>query len=650
MGPAWLVLALLLPAALLWLAALPPGGLGLLASAPRAGDMAQLLLQQTVLPRALMALLCGAALALSGTLLQRVLRNPIAEPATLGVSAGAQMALGAALLHAPVLVEAWPEGVALAGSATAMLLVLLLSWRQKLAPVPVVLAGLVVGLVAAAFGAALVLLHGEYLMSLFIWGGGALDQQGFGGVLGLLPRLLLAGGAAALLLRPLALLSLDDATARNLGLALPVARVAVLGVAVWLAASVTALVGVIGFIGLAAPALARLAGARAPRQVLAWAPPLGAALLWLADGLTQLAAGGSGQLAPTGAVTAMLGGPLLLWLLPHLQGVTGAATVAPDRLAPRAEKPWRLVVPLLLAVPAAALLVLALGRGPGGWFLAWGDAFADLLPWRGPRLLGAMAAGAMLAAAGTLLQRLTANPLAGPEVLGISGGAGLGLAGLLLVSEDAGRLAELGAAATGAGFALLVMLAVARRSGFAPQRLLLAGVAMAGFCGAAITGVMALGGPRAFRLLGWITGSTHDLTARDAAVAAGLALLFLAPLPWTGRWLALLPLGDASARSLGLRLALSRGLLILLAALLTAAAVLVVGPLSFIGLMAPHLARLLGLDRPLPQLAGAVAIGALLMALADLLARSLGFPYQLPVGLLVSLLGGPYLLWLLARR
>jgi iron complex transport system permease protein len=126
-------------------------------------------------------------------------------------------------------------------------------------------------------------------------------------------------------------------------------------------------------------------------------------------------------------------------------------------------------------------------------------------------------------------------------------------------------------------------------------------------------------------------------------------LLLLAALP-CARWLELLPLGDSSAKALGVHLGKSRVYLLLLAALLTAGATLIVGPLSFIGLLAPHLARLLGLTRALPQLLGAALLGASVMVLADWLGRNLLFPIQLPAGLLASLVGGAYFMLCLRKR
>ncbi|MGF7210772.1 iron complex transport system permease protein [Skermanella aerolata] len=606
---------------------------------PEADSMSQVLFYYSTLPRIAMACLCGAALGLSGALLQRVLRNPIAEPSTLGISAGAQLALGAATIYAPGLLDLSREGVALAGGLAAMLLVLALSWRQGLRPVSVVLAGLVVGLTCGALSATLIQLNGEYLISLFIWGGGSLSQQGWGGVLALAPRLALGILAAALLLRPLTVLGLDDTAARSLGVALHATRLGILLLSVWLAASVVSLVGIIGFVGLAAPAFVRLAGARSPL----WSPVMGAALLLLADTLTGTVPILGDDLVPTGAMTALLGGPMLLWMLPRLHALSGPADRGTGSGAGgrRSARPWLLIAALAAVLPLLCWVVLAAGAG---------DDFRELLPWRWPRLVAALAAGAMLGASGTVLQRLTGNPMASPEVLGISSGAGLGLAVLVLSVAAPGRLEQLGATTLGAALALAVMLLLARRGGFAPERMLLAGVALAATCGAALTVIMSSGNPRAFQLLGWLTGSTYSVEAPDALLAAGFAvipLLLVAPL--AARWLEILPLGETAARGLGIAIAPVRLCLILLAAVLSAAATLIVGPLSFAGLMAPHLARLIGLHRPLPQLAGAVLIGAMLMGLSDWLSRSIAFPYQLPVGLFATLIGGPYLMWLLAR-
>ncbi|WP_247883752.1 Fe(3+)-hydroxamate ABC transporter permease FhuB [Azospirillum sp. B21] len=608
-----------------------------------------IILYHSVLPRIAVSLVAGAALGLSGLLLQRVLRNPLAEPSTLGVSAGAQLAMTVGLLYAPALMDRAREGVALAGGLAVVGLILAMTWRRGLEPVAVILAGMMVALTATMASAALILANGDYLFSIFIWGGGALAQQSWGPTLTIALRLLVGLAAAVLLMRPLAILGLDDASARSLGVALNATRFAVIGVAVWLAASVTAEVGVIGFVGLAAPALAHLSGARTQSQKLVAAPLIGAVLLWVTDGLVQLLAGANGERVPTGAATALLGGPLLLWLLPRLRMFEWPSLnnrPAPSRRSPH---PRLLIGVIALLGLAAAALALTVGYGPDGWSLATGSLLDRLLAWRGPRVAVAAAAGAMLAAAGMLLQRITANPLASPEILGVGTGSGVGLTAALFLVAAPGIGLQIAASAAGAVLMLAAMLALSLRAGFGPERLLLAGIAMSALCSAVLTAVIATGTPQAFTLLRWLSGSTNDAGPADAWFCAGAAVLLLAALPLASRWLEILPLGDVTARSVGLPVQRCRILLVLFAGLLTAAAALFVGPLSFVGLIAPHLARLAGLGRATEQGIGAVLIGAGLMVVSDWLARTVAFPYQLPLGLFAALLAGPYLIWLLSR-
>uniref|UniRef100_UPI00177DC874 iron chelate uptake ABC transporter family permease subunit n=1 Tax=Mesorhizobium silamurunense TaxID=499528 RepID=UPI00177DC874 len=223
---------------------------------PDIGDMRQVLVHYAFLPRLVVSLLCGAALGLAGTVLQQVLRNPLASPDTVGISAGAYLALALATLVAPSLLAFGREWVALAGAFAALAAVLALSWHKGLSPLSVVLAGLVVGLYAGAIGAALVVLNHEWLAGLFM--AGSLGQQDWVTTLWLLPRLSAAMLAIGLMTRPLTLLGLEDDGARNLGVPLGIYRFAGLGMAVALIAFVVAAVGVIGFVGLAAPALARI--------------------------------------------------------------------------------------------------------------------------------------------------------------------------------------------------------------------------------------------------------------------------------------------------------------------------------------------------------------------------------------------------------
>jgi ferric hydroxamate transport system permease protein len=619
----------------------------LLLASDRPAEVSALYLRDGLAPRALAALLAGAALGLAGALMQRVLRNPIAAPSTLGITAGAQLALVAATLHAPWAMETSRETVALAGAFGAAAIVFALTFRRGLDPVEVALCGMLVTMTAGSLGAALILANGEYMMSLFIWGGGSLVQDGWSSVLALAWRFAVGLALGLLLLRPLAVLRLGDQSARGLGVAVTGLRLALLALGVWLAAGVAAFVGVIGFVGLAAPALAQLLGCRTDRALILGAPVVGALVLWLTDSAVQVAVPGMEDLLPTGAATALLGGPALLWLLSRLSPKRPPSLMS-------AMTPGRATPEPSFAVPAAALALAVgaaflVGKGPEGWVLALRPELADIVAWRAPRIVLAAAAGAMLAAAGTLMQRITGNPLASPEILGVASGAGLGLAAVLILLPGAGRVAELAGAAAGSLGTLVAVLLIASRGRYGPERLLLAGVAVGAFFGAVVAAVVASGQPEAFRLLGWMSGSTNAVLPRDAALTALAAVLLIAPLPLFSRWLALLPLGVDVSRALGLparRAALAAATA---AALLTAASALFVGPLSFVGLIGPHLARRAGYRKPLSHLFAAALLGASLMVAADWLARTVTFPYEQPLGLFASLIAGPCFIWFLLR-
>jgi len=167
----------------------------------------------------------------------------------------------------------------------------------------------------------------------------------------------------------------------------------------------------------------------------------------------------------------------------------------------------------------------------------------------------------------------------------------------------------------------------------------------------AVVGVLAsTGDPRALLVLRWMSGSTYNAVGGTAAALGAAALLLVGLALLARRWLDLLPLGPSPASALGVPLKMSRLALFCLAGLLSAVATLGVGPLSFVGLMAPHLAREAGLVRALPQMAGAAVAGGALMVLADWLGRTVVFPYQIPAGLTAALVGAPFLILLLSRR
>lgn len=628
--------------------ALPRSQWGSALTAPDIDNIQQMLFHYSLLPRLAISLLVGAGLGLVGVLFQQVLRNPLAEPTTLGVATGAQLGMTIITLWAlPGVLAA--QFAALVGACVVGAIVFGVAWGKRLSPVTLILAGLVVSLYCGAINQLLVIFHHDQLQSMFLWSTGTLTQTDWSIVQRLWPQLLGGVVLTLLLLRPLTLMGLDDGVARNLGLALSLARLAALTLAIVISALLVNAVGIIGFIGLFAPLLAKMLGARRLLSRLILAPLIGALILWLSDQvilwLTRV-----WMEVSTGSVTALIGAPLLLWLLPRLRSMSAPAMNAGDKVqAERHHVVWFALAGgavLLLALIAA----MAFGRDAQGWHWASGAMLDELLPWRAPRIFAALMAGVMLAVAGCIIQRLTGNPMASPEVLGISSGAAFGVVLMLFFVPGNAFGWLMPAGSLGAAATLLIILVSAGRGGFSPHRMLLAGMALSTAFTMLLMMLQASGDPRMAQILTWISGSTYNATT-EQVMSTGMAMIvLLALVPLCRRWLTVLPLGGDTARSVGMALNRSRIGLLLLAAALTATATLTIGPLSFIGLMAPHIARMMGFRRTMPHIVMSALIGGIVLVFADWCGRMVLFPYQIPAGLLSTFIGAPYFIYLLRKQ
>jgi len=330
------------------------------------------------------------------------------------------------------------------------------------------------------------------------------------------------------------------------------------------------------------------------------APLAGAAVLFLTDSLTQLLRPGFSDLAPRGAATALIGGPLLLFLLPRVHG-RAVPTSTSNGTARHLSRRALALLLLGVAFLVVFLAVLLVGQTDGGWQIAVGSLLSDLLPFRLPRIVVAAGTGAMLGAAGFVMQRVTGNPLASPEVLGVSSGAGAGLTVTLFVFAFPSPLIMIAGMSLGAFVSFLAMIAFARRAGLSADVLLLSGVAISAFCLAIISVVLSQGDMRSYILLTWISGSTNRAGTFEAWTAIISLAVPTAPLFLMTRWFAILPLGARQARSGGLRVTSTRLLLAALAAAMTAISSFLIRQLSLTGQIAPHLSRLRLSPKPRPS-------------------------------------------------
>jgi iron complex transport system permease protein len=306
------------------------------------------------------------------------------------------------------------------------------------------------------------------------------------------------------------------------------------------------------------------------------------------------------------------------------------------------------LIALAATVFLASLLLGSSGIGVGrmaGVLMGAGDdaARSVMTVVRLPRALAAFGVGSLLALAGVLLQALFRNPLADPYVLGVSGGAAIGA--LLAMVAGAEAFSVHSAAVVGALGAVAIVYFLARGGG--TPRLLLTGVVVASACGAVISVLLALTDSSRVRgMVFWLAGDLEwafsPWTSAFTAVAAVVVALLI------GRPLNVLAAGELRARSVGIELDIWRSILFFACAMLTAIAVVSAGTVGFVGLITPHAVRLTFRTSDHRIVAPASALlGGTLLALADLVARTIASPRQLPVGAIMAILGAPVFIALL---
>lgn len=305
------------------------------------------------------------------------------------------------------------------------------------------------------------------------------------------------------------------------------------------------------------------------------------------------------------------------------------------------------------AVPIAPDEVLAiigdrLGLETGTRFT---EAQASVL-WsiRLPRTLLALVIGAGLAVAGAGLQGIFRNPLAEPAIIGVSSGAGLGAAlGIVVGAGAVGPLGIAGGAFVGGTVAAAATFLASRYQGRTDVvTLILAGVAVAAIAGAGTGLLTFLADDDQLRtIVFWLLGSVAGASWSSVFVTLGLVSIGVAVILAQGRNLDLMLLGEAEARHLGVQPELTRAAVIAAAALATAATVAAAGVIGFVGLVAPHVVRLMSGPRHRTLLPAAALTGMILMGGADLLSRVVVAPIELPIGVVTAVVGGPFFLFLI---
>ncbi|MBF0657678.1 Fe(3+)-hydroxamate ABC transporter permease FhuB [Psychrobacter sp. NG25] len=608
-------------------------------------DIASMATQLHLVATSIVAILAGGLLGVVSILLQQLVKNPLASDTTLGVGVGAQLAMLIVTLFLPSLAIYGGIYVAFVGAIISMGLVFALSAPSRFNPLILILAGLVVNILLAAVANVLVLFFAERSNGMLSWAAGFLAQNSWHTSTTLSITAVVMLVVCLPLLKPLTLMSLDDLQAKRLGVPINSIRALVVLLVAIVTALVVSEVGLIGFIGLGAASLVNALGISSISKRLVVAFVLGALLLWLTSNVALLLEPILDMQIPAGAMTGILGAPLIIWLILR-QRREQIETVTP--MITGKDKPvvlWRWGIGVVALIALACLFV----QDINGWVFSTDWAITQ--QYRLPRSLSAAATGLMLAIAGVLLQTLTRNPMASPEVLGVSSGAALGvILGFLLLpslglSAGAGTLLISGL--SGAMAVLLLVIWLARRvsSGY----LLLVGIGIAAMMDGVMHMVKISGDPRLEAMLSWLSGTTYSAQPSTVWYLIAIAFILFALSLLVVKPLRILGLGTGVARNLGVAVKpVTLALLVLVAALSTAST-LAVGPLSFIGLMVPHLATSLGAIKIERQLPLAALLGAGVMVIADWIGRYVIFPYELPAGTVAAIIGGAYFLWLIRK-
>ncbi|QGH34148.1 iron chelate uptake ABC transporter family permease subunit [Gracilibacillus salitolerans] len=610
------------------------------------------------MPRAIIGILAGGALAVSGVLLQTITKNPLASASTLGIHSGSYFAV----VFASVFISAasgWSGLlVAFLGGMITAVLVYTLAGVANANPVKMVLAGMVITMMFSAFTSLLQIFFENETAGLFLWGSGTLVQNNWEGVQFSLPFITIGLIGSLLIAKSLDLFQLGEEVATGLGQKVQRTRIITVLLAVFLASVTVSVVGPIGFVGLIAPHLIKLLGFQKHYVVILGSFLWGAVVLLGADVLARVLDPTFSEL-PVGAITAFIGAPWLIWLIMNKQNKkygskdTGILAGSINSLA---MQKW--IIPIL-SVFAISIVFVGISTGNNGIQLVQtfqaiflnNDEFTKnmALDLRLPRLLVAATSGVLLAISGYIFQGVLRNPLADPSVIGITSGAGVGALTFLYIGSISAVWVPLGAF-IGALIAFLVVMLLAYRAEFQPALLALLGIGISAFGSAVIQIIVVRSDMAVASALTWLSGTTYAKTWTELTYYLVGPLIILVPIVYlVSDRIHTLALGDDTAKGLGLSVLKTRFYLALLASVVAAASVATVGTIGFVGLIAPHVARLLLGPAHKHLFFTTALLGGVILMVADVLSRTLLVPKEIPSGIIVAIIGAPYFLWLMNR-
>ncbi len=621
-------------------------------------DLAHHTVRYLRLPRAVVGILAGGALAVSGAILQTITKNPLASASTLGIHSGSYFAVVFATVFFTTMSGVNSLVIAFAGGVLTAVIVYVLAGVSNTNPVKMVLAGMVVTMMFSAFTSLLQIFFENETAGLFLWGSGTLIQNNWDGVQFVLPFIIVGLIGSLLLSKSLDIFQLGEEVATGLGQKVGRLRVMAIIIAVFLTAVTVSVVGPIGFVGIIAPHLIKLLGFQKHVTVILGSFLWGGIVLLGADVLARVLDSSFSEL-PVGAITAFIGAPWLIWLIMKKQNrkYNGKDTgILAGQIKETGFQKW--VIPVISIL---ALLTMFIGISSGNQGVQLKQTF-DAIVWntdpfiknmaldlRMPRLLVAAISGLLLAISGYIFQGVLRNPLADPSVIGITSGAGVGALIFLYIGSISAVWVPLGAF-IGAITAFLFVMILAYRAEFQPTLLALLGIGVSAFGSAIIQIIVVRSDMAVASALTWLSGTTYAKSWTELMYYLLVPLLILVPIVYVvSDRIHTLSLGDDTAKGLGLHVLKTRFYLALLGSIVAAASVAAVGTIGFVGLIAPHVARMLLGPAHKHLFVTTALLGAVFLMIADVLSRTLLVPKEIPSGIIVAIIGAPYFLWLMHK-
>jgi len=622
------------------------------------GSTENLIVTSIRLPRTIAAGLIGGNLAVAGVLMQGATRNPLASPSIFGVSAGASLVVAIWAAFSPAQNGLTLVTLAFVGAAIGGSVVLLaggaLSGRSNV--IRMALAGVAVSAVLSALTQGIVVLDESSADRVLFWLAGSVHNTDWSSIRTLLPWSILGVAIAIGSAFFLNILALGDELSSALGRRPSQVRIASFIAVIILTGVSVAIAGPISFLGLVVPHLARKLFGADHRVSVPMAFLLGGTLMISADVLSRFV--DFPFETPSGVLTAIVGAPFFLYLARRQFSSVGAVvfnTISSSTLtltSPR--KSFFTVFPAIAIFSLVSLGVGAVWISPPE-ILQWISGTAEphttkiLYDFRAPRIVGAIFAGSALAVSGVLIQSIIRNPLAAPEIIGISGGAGLAAVLLFVFVSAVSTIMLTSVAFVGGATTAGIVYLLAFRSGVSPTRLALVGIAITTISASFVTLLLAKFPQDLNVALLWLAGSLWGREWGDIIALSIVALVLLPIAVLLAAQLDVIALGEHVAIGLGIRTERLRLITLVIAVGLASTAVATVGSIAFIGLMAPHAARLLVGNRHILLIPMAAGIGTVILLIADAVGRGLFAPTEIPAGIFTALVGGPYFLFLLSR-